>query len=186
MQATLTKILSFSAKLAIILVALFCISLFVKGCNKPQLVDFDKTKDSLSNIVKSKFVQKDSIKKEREVKEQIRYVEVIKWRESKPIEIAKVDSIKTQNVDSAKKEFKIILQENWAKADSIIKHDSIIFAEFKHELKIDSILFKGYQTIAKNDSIQIFALKKEVKKEKRKKVVLAGALAVVIGLFVFK
>lgn len=163
-----------------LIIALVCV-LFNKCEQKPTDIDFDVKKDSLVNDIRKKFDQKDSVKKETAKKDSVRIVYLTKWKESKPKYIQMVDSLKLEQLDSIKKKVRIIVNTIRDEADQVIKADSSVIASLKHELKIDSGLFVSYKSLAKNDSIIIFKLKKEVKKQKRITKIIAAASAVVLG-----
>lgn len=157
--------------------------LFNKCEHNPADIDTDVKKDSLVNDIRKKFDQKDSVKKETAKKDSVRIVYLTKWKESAPKYIQLVDSLKLEELDSIKKKVRIIVNTIRDEADQVIKADSSVIASLKHELKIDSGLFVSYKSLAKNDSITIFKLKKEVKKQKRiTKIIVATGAAILGGI----
>lgn len=172
----------FLALIAGLIIALVFV-LFNKCEQKPADIDTDVKKDSLVSDIRKKFDQKDSVKKETAKKDSVRIVYLTKWKESSPKYIQLVDSLKLEELDSIKKKVRIIVNTIRDEADQVIKADSNVIASLKHELKIDSSLFVSYKSLAKNDSITIFKLKKEVKKQKRiTKIVVATGAAIFGGI----
>jgi len=64
--------------------------------------------------------------------------------------------------------------------------DSTEVSTLKAEIAQDSVLFVKYQTLTANDSLQIVSLKKEVRKQKRQKVLIGIAAAIVAGFIIMK
>lgn len=100
----------------------------------------------------------------------------------KPIIIIK-DSIRTKYVTKWKEvrhDSLIPCPEKLAIADTVIYRDSSLISSLKLLCKIDSSIIADQSKVIVSDSITIKGLKKEVKKQKRQKRILA-AIAILLG-----
>jgi hypothetical protein len=107
----------------------------------------------LKQQIKTVTVKKDSIQKVIVREEVIRYKTITKYIHDKGLDLP-CDTV-----------LNLVI----ADCDTIIKVDSILISSLKKELKYDSLIITWHQKIQAQDSVEILALKKEVKKERRKK-----------------
>lgn len=81
---------------------------------------------------------------------------------------------------------KIVTKEIIHDCDSVIYSDSLLIADLRHIHHADSFQIECYKRKVTKDSTDILALKKEVKKQKRQKLLFAGATILVSGLAILK
>jgi len=157
-----------------IIIILLLLLITLRFCDRQKDINIKQTinVDSVKDIIRHEFDEKESILKLITNNDSVRIKEVVRWKYLKgETKILPCDSILPQIVNIC---------------DSIIIVDSTEIGNLKHVIKIDSNIIGNYQKIVKSDSMQITGLKKEVKKQKRLKVIFAGAAILFGGIAIFK
>jgi len=142
-----------------VLISIIAFLLALRSCEQPkqaktdtsQLRQFIATNKAKLTVLKPIIIYKDSIR--------TKYV--TKWKE------VRHDSL-------------IPCPEKLAIADTVIYRDSSLISSLKLLCKIDSSIIADQSKVIVSDSITIKGLKKEVKKQKRQKRILA-AIAILLG-----
>lgn len=136
------------------------IVLFWKGCKEPEpLYSKPRTVEKIKIVKWNK--QEDSTKTQVKKQDSVRVKYIVKWRELK--------------ADTVYKE----CQELIVTCDTLIKVDSTEIASLKHVVSISDSIIKDQKLMLHNDSLDIFCLKKQIKKHRRQKALLATGLIVV-------
>lgn len=139
-----------------------------KDINTKQTINVDSVKD----VIRHEFDEKEKILKLVTNNDSVRIEKVDRWHEVKgEIKYLPCDSVLPQIVNIC---------------DSIIIVDSTEIGNLKHLNIVNDSIIHNYQIIVKSDSNQIVGLKKEVKKQKRLKVIFAGAAILFGSIAIFK
>jgi hypothetical protein len=161
-----------------IILALVAVILWLQYCQKPvSTINYQSKADTLKSEIKKGLVKKDSIHQKAVKEDSQRVVYVTKWREVKA-EVKK-DTAKSRPCDS-------IITKIVSICDTMVIKDSTEIMTLKAEIKQDSVLFVNYRELTKTDSLQIVSLKKEVRRQKRLKVLAWITAGIIGGVFIIK
>jgi len=157
-----------------IIIILLLLLITLHFCDKPKDINTKQTinVDSIKGVIRHEFDEKESILKLVTNNVSVRVKEVIRWKYLKAeVKTAPCDSILPQIVNVC---------------DSIIVTDSTEISNLKHLNVVNDSIIGNYQKLVKNDSTQIISLKKEVKKQKRLKVIFAATAILFGGVAIFR
>lgn len=143
-----------------ILIGIVFACIFVK-CEPSETVDATTWPETeiLKSVISDLNHENDSLKVKANLKDTVWMKGAIRWRDAKGK--YKADSIPCDSL--------IVI------CDTLLYQDSSYISTLKTIIKVDSNIIANYEKIVRNDSIYIEALKKQVKKERRKKWVFGGA-----------
>lgn len=159
----------------ILLAVLFIGSLnSLKKCSVDQPQTHDIT-DSLKNVIRGQIKAQDSLKVIASGKDSVRVEYVLKWRK-----------LKETVYDTIQAPCDSILPIVINTCDSVIYADSSLIASLKDIILTDSLIIGNQALVIKTDSSTIVGLNKEIKKHKRHKKLLIGALVVTTILAIVK
>lgn len=149
-----------------------------KDCSPQPPDKYDPT-DSLKVVIKGYIKSQDSLKKLADRKDSIRIEYRTRWRERSGGVVASLDSIPCDSLRPL-----VINLVN--SCDSVIAADSSQIATLNDIIKADSLIISNQFKVIALDSVNIVALNKEIKKHKRHKKWLIGALTVTTILAIIK
>lgn len=149
--------------LCLILMGCLIMSLFKACGSNPEIPN--------NNILKES-IKKDSIKEVIIKQDSVRIEYITKWRK------LKADTIFMPCDTMLKKVITL--------CDTIIIKDSIQIASLKAEIVLSDTIIGKYKRVVKSDSIAICELRKDVKKERRKKNFFKVAGIIALGVAIVK
>jgi len=154
--------------LASLLTAVFIVLIFLLGrsCAKPAEIHTGINVDSLKTEIAKEYKQREKLLRKAHEADTVRIKYLVRWKEVKK-------EIKDLPCDSA---IKIVIQT----CDTIILKDSVLISDLKNVIRVDSLMIGNYEKVVVYDSLTIVGLKKEVRRQKRKKW-LAWGFAVLFG-----
>ena len=154
------QIMKQSTKYLLLIIAVMLIIIMVQFCSQKGSVVIPNNSNLKLSIATNK-AKAEKLKPIIIIKDSIRTKYVTKWKE------VRHDSL-------------IPCPEKLAVADTVIYQDSSLIYSLKLLCKIDSNIIAEQSKVISADSITIKGLKKEVKKQKRQKRILA-AIAILLG-----
>lgn len=149
-----------------------------KDCSPQPPDKYDPT-DSLKTVIKGHIKAQDSLKKLADRKDSVRIEYRTRWRNTSSGAISRIDSIPCDSLRPL-----VINLVN--SCDSVIAADSSQIATLKDVILADSLIIHNQALVIQADSVNIVALNKEIKKHKRHKKWLIGALTVTTILAIIK
>lgn len=145
--------------------------MFFLGRSCAPAVTIPNQTDTLKKDVQKALQKRDSVKKEIVYKDSIRIKYVVKWRSAKSLR----DSIPCDSL------LPILINT----CDSVIVKDSSEIKSMAVALFLDSIIIDAQQKIISVDSVQEIAYKKEIRKHKRQKRLIAIGAGILLGASLF-
>lgn len=147
-----------------------------------MIYDIKINQDSLKKEIVNALAKRSKALAKVEKSDSVRLKVITRWRVAKAHAIPHDTAHAYSNADSCKK---IVLQLVSA-CDSVIAKDSCVISHLKEVIKLDSSIIGNYQKSSQIDSLTIVGLKKEVKKQKRQKRLLAALSVVLAGVSAVK